>query len=1320
MNMFFRRAPTRCLPLAGLCTLLLLSGCAGMGARPTPDINAWRTATIAPSSSMGRCTDGFGQVRLPIRDLRMDDPPLVARVLQAGNSSPLSALGYATDGRNLVTGGTDGSVVVWDIGSGAQVRLFHATEAVVAIVAIPRTSLVLLATSDCRVSGWDVSTGRSVWSADMVGERIDQIALISHESSKTVFAVSTIGAVSVISVVNGTARPVLRYAVDRIEGIAASPDGKRIAVASHADAIDIINIESRTRVRVPLRPGRFRSDTVFVNDDVLRVLEGTGQLVDIDLATKVRRPQCSITENLSYLRDHENVQPTGLWRLAQAGTTPLAVSYQWEGNTQYIVWDMQSCRRLFAMEVGKARFQLGRRSVLIPAIKGDALLYADGRAVMSKPLTGESSIRAFYGSTQPIEYVRASPTRSTVAFESASRVALFDWERQGVTVSAIASRVVQSIPTDTVIRSNATSLVTKDGVDYMFAVQSTPLPGSAKQPIASQLEVSMSPALGGAGKVCSVRERGEYAFHVSGADGTLVIGHVERAGENSWFYALAILDPWSCTIARRIEYGSGLLVSGGYLDEGNFAALSPDGSLLASGTSGKYDPQIAHLGAAGKPCAAAGTTTMTASLRPDPQGVSGEPLRGVRSLVISPDGRYLMAGHENGDANIWDLRPLNAKCGPGGSVRALWTISGFDWGARAVAIAPANGIAAVGDESGLLRIYRLDPLGPTLTSQMRFESPVRGIQLMNLQQAFVVTADGAATLIDQRLAPSQSSSQSAIGAKVSVSDLEVTRFAAMTDEAWVATTKDGRFDTNDIESLAGLRWVVADQPLRALPLEIFSRDYFEPGLLPRKKQCTDDAAVSAGLGACTKEFATVRDLSALNRLQPEITGIEIVAQQRASSAEENPSLTVRVSLAPGADGARRSGMHDLRLLVDGQLVQRRSSAGLLAEDPEGEDERSWRNRTRITDASAADKAHVDFPGVRLPHRVGAQTVEVAAYAFNEDKVKSVTFTRRVVHPEGSTSRRGRAVVIGFGVNEFKGALQPLSYAASDGVSLPAALGVRLRAMKSPDGSASFAQVLTTSLVTTRRDAAGTQLNEGRKEALHAAFQQLAGLPVSQPVRSTEGVVLPKLQPEDLLVLLVSTHGDLDARGTFYLAASGTETDRAKLFIPGSAISSQELAQWFGRLSTAEFVLAIDACRSAGAIQDGTFKAGPLGNRGFGQFAYDKGMRVLAASQRNQASLEAGAVENGLLTFALLDGLHAGALAGVGRSVALSSWLREAEREVPQIHRRVLTGERIRGQRVVLKSLDPRLLQVKPFTVGDEAVELTQRPVYFDFYRAPRQ
>jgi hypothetical protein len=56
--------------------------------------------------------------------------------------------------------------------------------------------------------------------------------------------------------------------------------------------------------------------------------------------------------------------------------------------------------------------------------------------------------------------------------------------------------------------------------------------------------------------------------------------------------------------------------------------------------------------------------------------------------------------------------------------------------------------------------------------------------------------------------------------------------AAMTGEAWVATTEDGRFDANDIESLAGLRWVVADQPLRAEATVIGTPWYVHP---PRRQ-----------------------------------------------------------------------------------------------------------------------------------------------------------------------------------------------------------------------------------------------------------------------------------------------------------------------------------------------------------------------------------------------------------------------------------------------------------------------------------------------------
>jgi WD40 repeat protein len=1312
-NLRNRSAEIGCRGVLSLCVYLALVACASVRA---PDLNEWRTDTLPnqPKTKTG-CTDGFGIDQRPMRDLQAGNQSLVTRVLQTGNSAQLSAMSHAGDGLFLVTGATDGSVVVWDSQSGVQIRLFYATSSVRAIAAIPGTTIVLLATSDCRVSGWDIRTGRSLWSADGVGERIEEIALVSHHSDETVFAVSAIGEVVVVTVTGKTAQVALRYPVDRAEGIAASPDGKRLAIASHADVVDVVDFGTRTRLRAPLRTGKFRSNTMFVAEDVLRVVEGTGQVVDLNLRTKDRRPVCSITDGPSYLRDHENVRPSGLWRLARAGAASLAVTYEWSENPRLIVWDIQSCRGTGEIPAGKARYQLGRPSLVMPSWAGDALLYGEGRDVKLRPLVGMSSATAFSGSVQPIDHVRVSPTRSSVVLESTTRVAVLDWERQTLNVAPIARTLVQSLPTDISALTNATSAVTRNGVDHLVAIRSSYEPRSGSKPDATRIEITMSPVGGGGKKVCSVRERGEYSFHLATAEGLILIAQVATASPNSWTSSLTVLDPWTCTVARRIDDATNLLLVGGYLDEGNAVAMSPDGTLLASGSAGRWNPQIAHLASVGGgPCAPVKTSELTAALRPEPPGATGEPLRGVRSVALSPDGQYLIAGHENGDANVWDLVQLKATCASKGPVPALWTIEGNDWGARAVAIDRTSGLAGVGDESGLLRLFKLTARGPELSARVRFESPVRSIQFMNTQQALVVTADGAATLIDQRSAAAPIAAVTESDAL----DFEVARFAAMADDSWVTTTKDGRFDTSAIESLAGLRWVVADEPLRPLPLEIFTREYFEPGLLPRKKACTDEVLASPSSRACDKEFASLRNLAALNRLQPAIERIEVLPEQGTATDKDNPTYTIRVAVVPGAAAGRLGGMHDVRLFVNGQLLERRSSAGVLVDDPDDEEEREWQERTRVGKPNSANGELIEFTGVHLPHRANTRAVEIGAYAFNEHKVKSTTFSRRFDLPGDSKPRRARAVVIGFGANTFRGALQPLSYAASDAVSLPAKLETELRAIKLPDGAPLFEQVLAFTLVTAVTDS-GKALDDGRKSALRAAFQQLAGRPVSKPIFSMDGVALPKLRPEDLLIVSISTHGDIDARGTFYLAASDTDTDAAKQFVPSTAVSSKELSQWFGELSTAEFVLAIDACRSAGAIQDGVFKAGPLGNRGFGQFAYDKGMRVLAASQRNQASLEAGATENGLLTFALIDRLRAGALVETKGSVSLSAWLREAERAVPDVHRRVLTGEQIRGQTVVLKILDPATLTVKRFSQGGETVELTQRPVLFDFYRPPR-
>jgi hypothetical protein len=64
----------------------------------------------------------------------------------------------------------------------------------------------------------------------------------------------------------------------------------------------------------------------------------------------------------------------------------------------------------------------------------------------------------------------------------------------------------------------------------------------------------------------------------------------------------------------------------------------------------------------------------------------------------------------------------------------------------------------------------------------------------------------------------------------------------------------------------------------------------------------------------------------------------------------------------------------------------------------------------------------------------------------------------------------------------------------------------------------------------------------------------------------------------------------------------------------------------------EIILILDACRSAASVDQDGLKPGPLGVPGFGQLAYDKKMRILAASGRASDAIESGDLKNGLLTY----------------------------------------------------------------------------------------
>jgi uncharacterized caspase-like protein len=357
---------------------------------------------------------------------------------------------------------------------------------------------------------------------------------------------------------------------------------------------------------------------------------------------------------------------------------------------------------------------------------------------------------------------------------------------------------------------------------------------------------------------------------------------------------------------------------------------------------------------------------------------------------------------------------------------------------------------------------------------------------------------------------------------------------------------------------------------------------------------------------------------------------------------------------------------------------------------------------------------VRFAGVRIP-RDGRSEIEFAAYAFNQDRVKSSTSRYTHVVPPGLTPRRGRAYLVTVGVNAYENPQWDLVYAAKD------ARVFRQILSRSLKEAGRYKEVVAVSLVSDRKATEGGGVGDlveadATAANLRSVLGRLAGVGQVQPGAAPEVERLRTAEPEDLLVITFSGHGTVDDAGLFYMfpydigpAGDRKVTDR----LLARAVSSDELSRWLRDIDAGEMVLIVDACHSAAAIESGGFKAGPMGSRGLGQLAYDKGMRILAASQADSFAIESKLTGHGLLTYALArDGLEAGRADHRPRdlSITLSEWLEYGGLRVPQLAEKIVRGERP-------KSVTFGVSAVGRSSVGaDGRRRITQQPALFDFSR----
>jgi WD40 repeat protein len=504
--------------------------------------------------------------------------------------------------------------------------------------------------------------------------------------------------------------------------------------------------------------------------------------------------------------------------------------------------------------------------------------------------------------------------------------------------------------------------------------------------------------------------------------------------------------------------------------------------------------------------------------------------------------------------------------------------------------------------------------------------------------------------------------------------VELATLFAQPDGNWLVVAPDGRFDTNNLDEVRAMHWIFSDEPFDPLPPEVFFREFYLPNLLSRLLEPQFSPPSAAAL------------FSSIKRVQPRVRMGQI--SRRAGSAEVNVSVDVSNVVSQtqkDKNGAfLASGVYDLRLFRDNQMVAQwpepvpgsiEKSGPIVSEH----DLQLWRRQHQVK-LDSKGNATITFRNIRLPRRSGLDHVQFTAYAFNSDRVKSLaTPPRRFPLPSSSQPVSRTAFLVTMGVNANQSRNLDLDFAVSSAEKARSLLRSKLQA--------DYQQIVEITLYSDRdSDSDRIKSKTASKADLQAVLDLLAGRPVPFALRDE---VDPRHQlrpttPDDAVMLFVASHGYADPQGIFYLMPYDTGSQNwgvtedilSRCLISPDlsdpckqahdllqhSVSSADLTAWWNGLDAGQMVMILDTCHS-GAVPGREFRPGPLGDPGFGQLSYDKGMIILTASQPTQTERGEAVIGAEGRTL-LVDALDS--VAQVNHQHSLQRWLQDTERQLPKL------------------------------------------------------
>ncbi len=509
-------------------------------------------------------------------------------------------------------------------------------------------------------------------------------------------------------------------------------------------------------------------------------------------------------------------------------------------------------------------------------------------------------------------------------------------------------------------------------------------------------------------------------------------------------------------------------------------------------------------------------------------------------------------------------------------------------------------------------------------------------------------------------------------------------------DGFATVAPDGRYDTNLGSDSEIFRWLISDRPFQSLAPQTLMRDFYTPQMASKLLDCSV-------ANNCAAVLPPLPALATLNRQLP------VVRITNIKPADTPGQVVVRVEARETRDAqsGRPSGLFNVKLLLNNRQIDQQpphfqqQASPTLAQ---------WRELNQMEGVNAAGVWSSDFQ-VSVPTHHDGKPMEFSAYAFNSDRVKSDTARQRWTPPATSAPKRPRrAFVITIGVDDYVEPRLKLNFAVADARviadRLAAIPGYEMRHIS----------------LTSAPAADGRPARQVTRADVLGVLSFLAGFPpeMKQMIRLEDVHKVRNLaetSPDDIVIISFSGHGFATASGQFALLPS-TARWPATAAAPEtrSVITAEDITIQLGFMKAAEIAFIIDACHSGAAVNTPDFKPGPMGDASLGQLSFDKGLRILAATQADDVALENAALKQGFLTAALGEGLtDTGGPADLNNDgrIVLDEWLRYAVARLPSLHEDLARGGgtmAARGVRLVMRTptAKPRI----------------QEPSLFDFNSAP--